>query len=67
MNHKAMIAGFDAFSHRMTKRYAEVRDCLAAGRLEEAQTLLASIATSHARTSLSLRNILVQEGKLDTK
>jgi hypothetical protein len=62
-----MLVGFDVFSHRMMRRYAEVRDCLAAGRLEEAQTLLASIATSHAKTSLSLRNALIKDGKLDDK
>lgn len=64
MRHRAMMGGFDRFSIRMTKRYAEVRDCLAAERYEEAHSLLADIAVSHARTTLSLRNHLVRQGKL---
>ena len=59
-----MMAGFDKFSDRMAKRYGEVRDCLEAGRYEEAQMLLSDIALSHARTSLSLRNVLVKNGVL---
>jgi hypothetical protein len=62
--HRAMMSGFDKFAARMAKRYDEVRDCLNAGRYEEAQALLADIATSHARTSLSLRNVLIKDGKL---
>lgn len=62
--HHAMMAGFDKFSIRMAKRYTEVRDCLDAERFEEAYSLLADIGISHARTSLSLRNMLVKDGKL---
>jgi len=62
--HLSMMAGFDKFSARMANRYAEVRDCLNAERYEEAHELLADIAMSHARTSLSLRNMLVKDGKL---
>lgn len=58
-----MMEGFDKFSHRMAQRYSEVRDCLSAERYEEAYSLLTDIATSHARTSLSLRNMLVKDGK----
>lgn len=61
-NKTAMMKGFDKFSARMAKRYDEVRDCLEAGRYEEAQLLLSDIAVSHARTSLSLRNVLVKNG-----
>lgn len=64
-NKAAMMKGFDKFAARMSKRYDEVRDCLVAGRYEEAQSLLADIATSHARTSLSLRNVLVRNGELE--
>lgn len=64
MKEQAMLKGFDRFSSRISQRYGEVRDCLAAGRYEEAHSLLADIAVSHARTSLSLRNLLVKEGLL---
>lgn len=60
-NKPAMLVAFDKFSDRMAKRYAEVRDCLNANRFEEAHILLADIAKSHAKTSLSLRNLLVRE------
>lgn len=59
-----MMEAFDKFSDRMAKRYSEVRDCLAAERYEEAQSLLADIGQSHARTSLSLRNVLIKQGKV---
>jgi hypothetical protein len=62
-----MIQAFDAFSDRMAQRYDEVRDCLAAERYEEAHILLASIAQSHAKTSLSLRNTLIKDGRLTDK
>lgn len=65
MKTSKMMVAFDAFSDRMARRYLEVRDCLVAGRYEEAQTLLAAIAVSHAKTSLSLRNVMVQEGMLE--
>jgi hypothetical protein len=64
MKTEAMLDGFDKFSIRIRKRYDEVRDCLAAGRFEEAHELLASIALTHARTSMSLRNLLVKDGLL---
>lgn len=64
---RAMLAGFDQFAERMARRYAEVRDCLNAGRYEEAQTLLSDIAVSHARTSLSLRNVLVKNGVMEDR
>lgn len=64
MKTDAMLRGFDRFSDRMAQRYAQVRDCLAAGRFEEAHVLLIDIAVSHAKTSMSLRNVLVKQGKL---
>ena len=65
MKQQQMLAGFDAFTKRISKRYREVRDCLAAERYEEAQQLLTAIALTHAKTSLSLRNVLVRDGKLE--
>ena len=67
MKHKSMLTGFDAFTDRIMKRYDEVRDCLKAERYEEAHILLATIAQSHAKTSLSLRNLLVKDGRLSDK
>lgn len=64
-NKTAMMRGFDKFAERMAKRYDEVRDCLQANRYEEAQSLLSEIATSHARTSLSLRNVLIKNGVME--
>jgi len=65
--HEAMLMAFDAFSDRIAKRYAETRDCLAAGRYEEAQILLADLAKSHAKTSMSLRGMLIRQGLLEDK
>jgi outer membrane protein assembly factor BamD (BamD/ComL family) len=58
----AMLKAFDAFRDRIAERYQEARDLLADGKYEEAQDVLAKLAQSHARTSLSLRNVLVREG-----
>ena len=57
-----MLMNFRRFQQRISARYDEVYDCLNANRYEEAQLLLADIARSHARTSLSLRNVLVRDG-----
>jgi hypothetical protein len=65
MKQEAMLAGFDAFTNRIFKRYGEVRDCLATGRYEEAHVLLTAIAITHAKTSLSLRNVLIKDGKME--
>lgn len=59
-----MLKGFDDFTARIAFRYSQVRECLEAGRYEEAHLLLANIARSHAQTSLSLRNVLIKDGKL---
>jgi hypothetical protein len=65
VKHHKMMDNFDRFTCRMAIRYSHVRDCLNAERYEEAHSLLADIAISHARTSLSLRNVLVRDGKLE--
>jgi hypothetical protein len=63
--HEAMLKAFDAFSNRITERYAEARAYLAAGKYVEAQSVLAGLAQSHAKTSMSLRGVLVKEGLLE--
>lgn len=58
----AMLKAFDAFATRIAARYADAAECLRDGRYEEAQTILAELATSHAKTSLSLRGVLIRDG-----
>lgn len=65
--HAVMLEAFDAFSSRMARRYEQVRDCLTHHRYEEAQQLLAEIALSHAKTSLSLRNVLIKDGNMEDR
>lgn len=62
--HDAMLRAFDQFSARISSRYAEARKALADGDYVKAQEILANLGISHARTSLSLRNLLVREGLL---
>jgi hypothetical protein len=65
--HDAMLRTFTAFAARIAKRYDQVGDCLRAGRYEEAQILLADLAKSHAKTSMSLRGVLIRNGLLEDK
>lgn len=62
-----MLAAYDKFVARINQRYAEARKCLEEDRYEDAQTILADLALSHAKTSLSLRNVLVKDGKIKEK
>lgn len=59
---KAMLKAFDAFATRIAERYAEARTCLENDEYERAQEILASLTTSHAKTSLSLRGVLIRDG-----
>lgn len=61
----AMLKAFDAFSARISDRYAEARVCLERGEYAEAQAILAALTTSHAKTSLSLRGVLIRDGMLE--
>lgn len=59
-----MLKGFEAFMARIEARY---HDAYVALELEDyvgAQQILAQLAQSHARTSMSLRGVLVREGLL---
>ena len=62
-----MLVAYDAFVARINLRYEEARKCLDDGDYEGAQTILANLALSHAKTSLSLRNVLVKDGKIKEK
>jgi hypothetical protein len=57
-----MLKAFDAFSKRIADAYAEARKCLAEERYEDAQAILAQLTMSHAKTSLSLRGVLIRDG-----
>jgi hypothetical protein len=59
-----MLEAFDAFSTRISDRYSEARQLIEQDRYAEAQQILARLATSHAKTSLSLRNFMVRQGLL---
>lgn len=61
----AMLRAYDAFTARITQRYADARACLEADDYVGAQDILASLTTSHARTSLSLRNVLIRDGLME--
>jgi len=63
--HEKMLVAFDAFSARIMARYAEARQALAEGDYVKAQEILAKLGISHARTSMSLRGVLVREGLLE--
>jgi hypothetical protein len=63
--HRAMMKAFDAFSQRIQAKYEEAREALETGDDLKAYQILADIAKSHAKTSLSLRNVLVRDGKLN--
>lgn len=57
-----ILPAFDRFTGQIMEQYALARAHLEAGRWEAAQLVLANLATTHARTSLSLRNVLVKRG-----
>jgi hypothetical protein len=59
-----MLNAFDAFSLRIFERYQEARKALEEDRYVDAQDILARLGRSHATTSLSLRNVLIQDGLL---
>lgn len=68
MNHRKeakMLEAFQAFASRIVVRYSYVSDCLEARRYEEAHILLAELAQSHAKTSLSLRNFMIRQGLIE--
>lgn len=60
----AMMKGFEAFMDRIEARYREAYAALERGEYVEAQRILAQLAQSHARTSMSLRGVLIREGLL---
>jgi hypothetical protein len=66
VRHKAaLLVRFDRFVENMTKCYAEVRACLERDDYVGAQRILAQMGVRHAKTSLSLRNVLIKNGDLN--
>lgn len=64
--HKAaMLRGFDRFVSGVNAAYAQARAALERDDYIDAQRILAGIAVRHAKASLSLRNVLVKNGKLE--
>jgi hypothetical protein len=63
--HKQMIRDYDRFVAGMTEAYARVRDCLEREDYVGAQSILARMGVSHAKTSMSLRNVLVRDGLME--
>jgi hypothetical protein len=61
----AMMKAFEAFCNRIDQRYREVYLALEQDDYARAQELLAGLAQSHAKTSLSLRNFLIRSGELE--
>ena len=61
---KAMLVAFDAFTARIAERYAEARQAMVEGDYVKAQVILARLGMSHAKTSMSLRGVLIREGLL---
>lgn len=61
----AMLAAFNDFTTRITAEYNKAAEALLMDNYAEAQKILSKLAQSHAKTSLSLRNMLVKEGLLE--
>lgn len=63
----AMLKAFRNFTAKIATRYDQVEELLEAGDYVKAQQVLSAIAISHARTSVSLRNVLIREGLLPSE
>jgi hypothetical protein len=61
----AMIRRYQLFVARMTETYAEVGARLEREDYVGAHQLLAEMGVSHAKTAMSLRNVLVQDGLME--
>jgi len=57
-----MLKAFREFADRIADRYDEAATCLDQDDYTGAMDILTQLSTSHAKTTLSLRNLLVREG-----
>lgn len=64
MRKEPMLKAYDQFVARMDECYAQARACLDRDDYVGAQRILAQMGIKHARTSLSLRNVLIKDGLL---
>ena len=62
--HQKMLASFEKFTDRIGDLYDDVLEALTEEDYVKAQKILAHLAQTHARTSLSLRGMLIREGLL---
>lgn len=58
--HDKMMRAFTAFQKRIATRYQEAHDALERGEYQQAYDILAALAVSHARTSMSLRSFMIR-------
>lgn len=59
-----IVAAFDRFKDQVDEAYDQVRAALVNNDYEGAQSILAALGQLHARTSVSMRNYLIKNGKL---
>jgi hypothetical protein len=59
---KEMLRQFQMFSSRISTQYDRVYTLLDEGNYIEADRILAALAQSHAKTSVSLHNLCIKEG-----
>lgn len=60
-----MLAGFRNFADRIARRYDEAYKAIERGDYEQAHQILSDLAVSHAKTSLSLRNLMIRKGFME--
>lgn len=59
-----MLEAFTRFSDRIAARYQEAYDALETDDYAKAQAILEQLALSHAKTSVSLRRMLIKHNLL---
>jgi len=59
-----ILAAYDRMTAQVMDAYTAARQALVDGDLVKAQHILARIAQSHAKSSLSLRSVLIKRGLL---
>ena len=57
-----MLPAFDKFVAQINEAYECARERLELGDMEGCQTILARISMTHAKTSLSMRSVLIRRG-----
>lgn len=60
-----MLEAFDRFREQISDAYRTAQEQLKEGKYNEAHSTLAHIAQVHAKTALSLRNVLIRRGLVE--